>query len=156
VDVIAKSPKKLQGRVVVVESIYHQPANDQPKVVDNSYLCRIDSDEQAYGPRRAEVGEAWQPLDVGWIKCASVMAIRNEEGKFTQTIPTEDQIAEAEAKVIEVGIQDGVPGPMSSKVFSFAVLSTQQSLRIPPSNLSNYRIRCVKGTARYSISLFPK
>lgn len=149
-DHSSKPPRQLKGQIVVVETAYHQPINDQAKVVDNSYSCKIDSTEQPYGPRRVAVGEEWVPLDIGWIAEAGLMLLRNEEGRFTQKIPTEEERGEANAKVLELGFKVGeVITPISP-------IPPRQSIRSIPFDLKNLYIRSRKGQAKYTITLFPR
>jgi hypothetical protein len=132
--------------ITVVQTVYHQPAGEEPTAVTLQYVRPLETSEQPY-VRKIKVGESWQPLDLGWIEQPGMILLVNDEGKFTQTIPTPEERAEAEAKVVEVGL--GSPPWLIPPQGSFLGMSSGIGRRL-------VNLRCQKGTARVTIHVYPR
>lgn len=138
-----------RSRLVVVETVYCQPPDTPGVANETRYSKFLETDEQIYGPRRMISGEEWKPLDCGWINEASMLTITNEEGKHLQKNPTQEEQAVINARIIELGVITGV------ETVPFAKIPPRESLRLTPTNLSRWVIRCCKGKAKALITLFP-
>lgn len=135
-------------RLAVVENIYFIPPGEQPTGISNRHERKLLSDEQPY-IRHAKLGVEWTKLDTGWLKKGSTLAIRNEEGLALQTIPTDEQTQEIDAKVIEVSLRgDGV--------VDLLLLPRGDSCRFCPLNPETIFLRCRRGKARVNITLYPE
>jgi len=89
-------------------------------------------------------------LDPGWITGeVSLLVIKNEEGQFTQSIPTDEMKKEAESKVIEMGVES------ESKVIPFGKICAGEDLPVAPIDLATLRIRSRSGKTRYRVSIYP-
>lgn len=65
------------GWLIVVSSVYHRTGEEgATEPVDARYKVGLQTDEQPY-LRTTSAGEAWQPVDMGWIKAASLISIEN-------------------------------------------------------------------------------
>ena len=88
------------NRVTVVDTINHQLTNGKPKCVVSRFSMSCASDEEAYS-RRMKVGEAWMPLDFGYIDAASMVVLENEADIHVVNL-TEAEKAEAAKRIVEV------------------------------------------------------
>jgi hypothetical protein len=135
--------------VTVVETVYHQPFNSEPTSQSSAFSRPLETAEQPYR-RSLVVGEAWQPLDLGWLKNVGVgmLCISNEEGRHPQTVPTAEELAETKARVVEVAY--GCESPDGWEV------PPGESLRACPSNAGALQIRCRHGVAQVTIFAIPR
>jgi hypothetical protein len=139
----------INDRITVVERVYHQIIGEQATSVESRYSFDLETTEQPY-KRIGSIGDQeWEPLDFGWLGTnVGLILLSNEEGKYLQTNPTEEEQAETAQRVIEVSFQAGE---------SSWIVPPRQSMRVM---LSPYRsclplIRCRKGRARYVLHAFP-
>ncbi len=155
------------GKITVVESIYHRPGPNQPmSQVPIQFSRDCHTDEQTYGPRQIRVGPEWQPIELGWFKDqplnVGMIVLVNNEGRFTQRVPTEEERAEAASKVIEVGILIGQDdgsfhkGPLIDIILPFAIVIPTEGQRLTPADPLLLRIRCRNGIARCTLTIFPR
>lgn len=136
-----------KARLVVVESVYFQQAAEDPITMGSSFSRQLDSTEQPYR-RIFQVGEEWQRLDSGWLAGASLLMIHNQKNPWSAN-PTEEQLREARAKVLEIGyVIDGGARPRW-QVFP------GESLRGCPVGLEHIWLRCLKGSTRVVLNLIP-
>lgn len=135
-----------QARLVVVETVYHQPADAEPTAAESRFGRWLTTDEQPY-VRRGRIGEEWQPLvaaEACWLDQSSMVVITNQEGGF-HLQPTEQQQAEMDARVLEVGREGSV----------LLVVPPGESARFQPWDLTALRVRCRSGEAKYTVAIFP-
>jgi len=138
-----------RSRLVVVENVYHQPADGFPTTAmgDTSRFHReLDSDEHPYERHKVAKGE-WEPIDHGWVDRCGMLLVRNDEGHFSVN-PTAEQVAEVLSRVIEVSFCD-------SQTPSILVPPTE-TCRFYPTDVKQMRLRCREGTARYTLYLIPE
>jgi hypothetical protein len=152
--------------LTVVGSFYHQGSGQQPTSQDIRYSRQLRSNEQAY-IRNTKIGEDWQPLDFGWVKVPGFFVLTNNEGKFTGAQPTDRERQEARTHIIEFGIvsellSQGLTKPKGRDMFSEPLCPEQPVLLSfilpgealswsPATDPAQLRIRCRKGTARYTL-----
>lgn len=143
---------KAKDRISVVERIIYQAltVGEQPYAVEHTfYRDLVTSDEQVY-ERKLKVGEEWQPLDLGWGKDwerIGLVYVENLEGQFKQLQPTEEEQAEANAKVLELSY-DGV----SDEAW---LVPPKETFRGYPAEPGRLMIRCQSGMARIMVRIFP-
>lgn len=140
------------NRLAVVENVYFHPVDDDAIQIESVYNRFIKSDELPYS-RTTNVDGEWKQLEPGWVQEASLLIVRNLEGRFTQTIPTPEERKEAEAKVLVLAVS-----LQTSKepTMPIAVLLPGESLRYTPWDCTKLWIRCQAGTAKYNFQFFPK
>jgi hypothetical protein len=141
----APSPA-LRDRLLVVESIFHQSPGEDPYVTEHRFARSLQTKEQPF-TRKTTAGENWKSLDCGWIERAGMLFIINEEGKFRQTNPTEEELREAAKKIIEVSFTTNT---------DVWLILPGESMRAYPSNIRNLLVRCRSGTARITAHIFPE
>jgi hypothetical protein len=149
-------------RLVVVETVYHQPPQGSPQAAESRWLRTLASDEQPY-VRRVKIGEAWQPLDHGWLAVCSLALVANEAVKFA-VVPTGEQRQEAAAQVLEVAFALPDAGkqkrtmhdPPLPPLTPVLEVPPGESLRCSPLDLETVRLRCRKGVATVLLTLYPK
>lgn len=148
----------MSGHVTIVSTVYHRAS---PHDESTSVLCNfgrdLASDEQPCGPRTVKVGEEWQPLELGWLKdCVGMVIITNEEGRFPQRKPSEEEKAEAAERMLQVAVVMMVDWATEHLTVPFALVLPTETLCFCPADASALRVRCRKGTAKVTITLLPK
>lgn len=138
-----------RGRITVVDQVYHQNPGQDPTVASSKFSRLLDSTEQAY-VRRTKVGETWSLVDRGWIESCSLMVVENLEGQSFAVVPTPEERAEVEARVVELG----TPGE-DGRIVPFALVRPGLSGRFEPYDVRRVLLRCRSGVAQYTVTLFP-
>lgn len=141
-----------RARLTVIETVAHQQVGQAPFSLGVPYQRWLESQEERYS-RTLKVGEEWTPLDCGWVKEASLLLIRNEEGSYRTRNPTEEEKAVTAAKVLEVAAWLGEDILVME---TLDVVGPQESIRRIPARLDNLMIRCRSGVARYRILVVPR
>lgn len=134
--------------LTVVQSYYHQQEGMQPTQIEARYTRELKTDEQPY-VRHFKVGETWDKLDTGWLTDCSLLIVKNNEGRFTDRIPTPAQLQEALARVVEIGL--GI-GPVSPCL----LVHPNESHPLHVVSLDEVWLRCANGEARVSVMAFPR
>ncbi len=137
----------LKSRLTVVESLYHQASGEEGVMVSSSFSRNLESDDQAYGPRRLKATEEWQPLDCGWVEEIGMISVTNEEGKHLQVNPTEEEKEALAKKVLEISLS-----PRASWYF---LIPPGESFRGYPSAQKLW-IRSQSGITRFSNFVIPR
>lgn len=140
------------SRLAVVENVYFHPQNDDAVQIESVYNRFLKSDELPYS-RTTNVGTEWKQLEPGWVQEASLLIVRNLEGRFTQMIPTPEERREAEAKVLVLAVSTQVS---KEPTIPIALLLPGESLRYTPWDCTKLWIRCQVGVAKYNFQFFPK
>jgi len=137
----------IPSRLVVVETAYYQPINESPLAVESRYSRELETDEQLY--QRFKVAtEKWEALDKGWIGShPGLLLIQNTEGQNLQLKPTKEEKKELSQHVLELSLENN---PTMAWL-----IPPGESMRAYPSDISSLLIRCQKGTAKYTLTLFP-
>lgn len=151
------------SRLTVITTVSFQPKDGPPTSNGKPFDRVVKTDEQPYGPRRLKVGEEWTQLETGWLSEAGHVVIENDEGYWTQKQPTKEERAEAESKVLELCLMPPEePGgrtmhsPPRTKPWCQWEVPPRESHRGTPSYLKGFMIRCRKGTARFTVTIYPK
>lgn len=67
-------------RLTVVGSVYYL-SDEESSEVTARFTREIKSSEQVY-PRRLQVGNEWEPLDIGWLDSCGMLCIENRAPKI--------------------------------------------------------------------------
>lgn len=152
-------------RITVVGTAYHQSHGNAPVSVNPSYSRILKSDEQVYH-RRLTVGEGWVPLDTGWVKEGSLLVVENV-GVMRATHPTAAEKEQDAARILVVAVvpepptnppvrtHHSSPAPPTEPA-SFASVPVGEHLRLPPSDMGRFRVRCAAGSTGVIVTAFPK
>lgn len=135
-------------RITVQERVYHQNAGDQPTLVEHQFERTLRSDEQPY-QHRTKITEDWRPLGESWIERASVVMIKNNEGRFSVN-PTPQERAVADRKVVEIGVLVG------EEVVPVMLVYPNECERFTPIDFRAVRVRCRHGMASCVVSILPE
>jgi len=148
----------MSGRLTITEQIVHySDETQQPTEFSPPHLVRaLKSDAQPYGPRHLVIGEEWQPLEVGWLKDVELgmLVIINREGVGLPVQPTAEEREEIRGRVIQIAIE-----PLAAGAYTiFTQIKPGRSVRfdIWPANIRRYVLRCVKGSAKCTLMLYPE
>ena len=148
-ELIRVTPRPpLRGRMTVVDKVYHQPMKGEAYCCECTFERWLDDDESVYS-RKIRASEGWKQIHLGWFsddgKPVGMLVIRNDEGKYLQRIPSEEEKVSLSEKVLEVGTHD-------SPLF---LVSPGESLRAVPSG-QNLFVRCLGGECSFTVFAFPK
>lgn len=141
------------NRITVVDTVYHQSGNLPPTSANNRYGFQLETDELPYGRPPKVVGEKWVAVDLGWFGegGSGLISISNLGGEKTGKNPTPEEKAAEDDRVLEVSLAGGAPG--DSAVW---LVRPGHHFRGWPSDPNALRVRCRKGTTRYSVMIYPK
>lgn len=141
----------VKNRATVVEQLYHRAFGDQPVQFESRYSRELKSNEQAY-ERRLTIGDQWEDFDTGWIRRIGIFAIRNEEGRNLQRIPTKEERGEIDGRIVEIFfVSEGASAPFP-----------EAHLRVYPGETAKgcpavkMKVRCRSGTARCTVFVVPE
>lgn len=135
-----------KGRLNVIEQIYHQQAESEPTNVEEKYGQILESEEEPY-KKKLNIGEEWTALETGGFSEASLVIIRNMEGRYNLVHPTQAQIELVKERILDVGFL--VPSP------HIYVIPTT-SARFCPGSLTKIHLRCRKGSCKVQVLIVPK
>lgn len=144
-------PPALKSRLTVICTVYHQPLAEGAASAESHFARWLETDEQPC-IRRLKATPEWQPIEGLWLTESGMLCLTNDEGRFPQVQPTDEERRAAATKVLEVGVlmESGVP------VTLFARILPGESARFQPHDLTALRIRCRAGVAKYTASVFPR
>lgn len=142
------NPAKVPDRLTINLTMHHEHSGDSPHSIQSIMWGYLETSDQTWS-RRGEIGEAPEPIPLGWFSDMSqigYVVVENLEGKNEQLRPSKEQQAETAGRVIQIGADSGLqllvrPG------------WPQQFL---PAELTGLTMRCRSGIARYRLTLFPK
>ncbi len=137
----------MRDRITVVEQVTYQQNNREPNSSRNTYVRYVESAEQLYHRIEVIATEEWQPLIPNgcWILNVGCLLIISEGTKFILQ-PTEEEQAEADAKILEI---------TDCRDNSWLVYP-KETFRGSPTHPEELLIRSQSGEARYTITVFPK
>lgn len=136
--------KPAKGNITIVERIYHRIVGENPIVEDTTFSKELQTDEQVY-QRRCRVSETPEPLDLGWFQDkpqdVGYIRITNDEGKFLQVQPTEEEKAETASHMLLLSGFKIEPG---------------DSFRAIPLDVTKLRICSASETTRFTLTVYPR
>ena len=151
-----KSEAPIPDRLTVVETVYHRSIGQEPSMFDSRFSRELKTRDQPYGPRRLVATEKWALVDLGWVKSAGMIVVRNEEGQHLQANPTEQERAETRRKVLEIAWQETVDNPEIEEPSNYSwLVPPGESFRGYPA-CSKLLIRCRSGNAKYTLFVVPE
>lgn len=134
------------ARLTVVGHVYHQQRDSSPVASDIQFESNLDTDEQPY-VRNAKVGEQWEKLDYGWIKEASYILLKNDEGKLGFVNPTEMEKQDVLGRIVEISFNGQDPD---------ILIHPMESLPFRAADINRVWIRSRKDRARIVINIYPR
>lgn len=136
------------GTLTVIETVYYRPLGEEATAVDTRFSQSLVGDEQVY-ERRCRASESMEALDLGWFaeKPDSIGYVRiaNDEGKFLQVNPTDEQRKESSEKILILSV-DGI---------AFDRIIPGDSRRISPPDATSISIESASGVTRFTINIYP-
>lgn len=146
----AISEPRTPARITVVENIYYHVRGESPMLVNSRYVRTMQTTEQAYGPRRVQVGEEWTRLDLGWVKRCGMLHLENVEGRSFAVIPTPSQLQDLMMNgLVEIACSEDTP------TTPHFYLPPRESMRVVPISATAMWARCRKGTVRLLLTAIP-
>lgn len=148
--IATKKPKPIaQDALIVTEQIAHRKAGSDARAFETRKMRALKTKEQPYERQMVATAE-WMPLDLGWLagKPLGMLAIRNDEGKPTQVLPTLDQRTEVAAKVLQVAY--------NAREDEGWLVDPGMSMRGVPSDPSALQVRSLSGEIEFTIWASPE
>lgn len=139
------------ARIAFVGTLYHQLLDEaeDPTSVEIQFSRPTLSREQTYF-RKFRATETTRTLDIGWLTedayPVGMIIISNLEGRSLQEIPTAEQLAEIQSRVVHLQPKDSV---------ATMTVRPGESLPFSLSNPAEWYIWCAHGTAQCTIHVFP-
>lgn len=150
----------IPNRLTVVDRIYYQEIGQPIYDLETKYAVQLQSKNHQVYEKRMRAGEQWKPLNIQWedmdgnpITQCSELIIRNEEGVFQHTIPTEEEKQEARERVLEIALERSLQD--GEIVEPILIVAPGTVMRCQPFALNGFQVRCRKGTARFTLILIP-
>lgn len=138
-------PGEMKNRLIVVDTVFHQGAMEQPTAAESRFARWLDTDEQPC-VRKSKVGQDWKPLcDGGWLTQVGMLLLSNDEGRFL-VVPTPKEEKEMAARILDVAQGET----------AVARVRPGESLRFEPVDLQGLRLRCQAGVAKYTVTMIPR
>lgn len=150
--------------LTVVETVVHAVPSGEPTEVACRYEVQLRTREQVYR-REMTVDVGWRSLDLGWVgDRVSIVHLSNREGERYDVTPTEEQRADVEDRVIEIGVAVTEVGkdatqwdPPTSVIMPLMAIPPRESMRFRPVGaFDRLRVRCRRGSARVTVVAFPE
>lgn len=136
----------MPDRITVVEAVYFEGSGQEPISWHTNGSRLVTEPEQAY-QRRIKVGPDWTTLDLGWIAAPGMILIRHERPRYPVVLPSQEQRAEDEARMILV---------RSSPQEAGWRVPVGESFRGSPVDPSQLEIRCDSGETFITFVILPK
>lgn len=132
-----------KARIVVTQTITHVPPRGEPTSIAVGTARNCRSDELPY--RRPSgsfvVGGEWRAIDLGWLAedpaQIGQVALYNTEGTTLEKIPTPEERAEIDRRVVEVAVVDCAGDPIPT-----FLVRPGDVFRGEPTDVGRLRVRC--------------
>jgi hypothetical protein len=135
-----------KGRITRVVTTYYQSmTKGEGPICQNFRQSRPCHSEERPYLRTMKIGEAWQALDLGWLKGAALALLEVRNAAETATLAP-DGNHRTKAPAVEVRMDGGPP---------FAFLAPGDLASFVPSAPSLLQVRCRAGTTRVALAAYP-
>ncbi len=135
------------GRIVVVETVYHQQAGADPVSTESRYAAELTTDEQPFS-RVLKVGEEPVKLDA-WLTDSRLIHIAVLKSHHQRKPDAEERAARA-AMMLEVSCGDREGGRAADWL-----VAPGESMRARPASLDSIRLRSQSGILKVAVTVFP-
>ena len=141
-----------RDRVTLTGHIHYEHHGDEPHSIN--YVCSYFTETQGeVYKRRITVGQEWRSLPLGWFAeddlPIGLIVIINQEGTIEpSTVPTEEEKADVEKRIIELRLNVGA----CRFIYIHPRLVFSMVLKHP----DEVQLCCQHGEARCAIHIFPK
>jgi hypothetical protein len=143
---------KPPGKLVVVESVYHQRRDAQPAAAESRFSRWLATDAPAYVDEFTAEAE-WQPVQMGRVKAAGMVVAENLEGTDLVRVPTPEQRAEVASRVLAVAFL--LPGEAPSALLARLAIPPGESARFQPAAGVTVYLRAAAGQVRARVTTIP-
>lgn len=138
-----------RDRLTMVLSLHHeQPGNDTHSVESRCWKLLDNPADQERQTKRIKVDENWSALWLGDLEPDQVgyIVVENNEGRFLQVNPTDEERLDISKRVVEIGL---------AGVATLLVLPGFPQ-QLYPQHVEGIRLRCQHGVAKCRVTIFPK
>ena len=136
-----------RNRLTCVLNLYHEQHGEQPTGMRLTFSESLSVNAERY-QRRMRVTEQAIPLDLGWFKPDEVglILVENLEGLHLQVHPSDEERADLELRVLEVGEPDCSCWFIPPRRFLLGYSSDPGSITV----------RSQHGTIKMGITIYPR
>jgi hypothetical protein len=139
-----------KDRLTCVLTVTHQSHGSDHKVCDIRFADSLESKDEEMLIRPMKIDKDWKPLETHWLDGkVGYIVLENRVGKEIQARPTQEEREFMKGQIIEVIHKDMVG--MKGIIRPNRVLGP-----IEFENVQDLVVRCVQGTAKLRIHIFPK
>lgn len=134
-----------RNRFTCVLNLYHEQTGEQPAGARLAFSDGLQYGIQRY-QRHYVIGEEPAPLDLGWFRPHEVgfVLLENLEGLNLPTLPSDEELADINSRVIEVRYGEPMLLP-PRRFFPFCFLYPER-----------VKVSCLHGKAKLGLTLFPR
>lgn len=138
-----------RDRLTVLNKVYHSTRGQSPRLFDHGYSVPLLGEEHQPYERQGYAIESWEHLDLGWMnnENAGLLVIINNEGKFLDRYPTDEERENSAKRVLELGYSNSSPRWL---------IPPQCQMQAWPSEIEDLCIRSSFEQARFTLLVFPK
>lgn len=142
------------GRIVVVESIYHQLPGEQPVGTERRFARTLATDDQP-AERRVTVTGTWALIPFGWLApgAVSFLTVYNREGQDLAVVPSAAAAAETRKRVIHIAFAGD---DTAAALIPALEIPPGEAARIPLHPAARPYARCPAGAARADVAVYPR
>lgn len=139
--------KTIPDRLTQTLNVYHIHAGEQPHAIQIAVNRELETSDEVY-TRRLTASEAWQEIDLGWLKDKSgSICIENLEGRSRQFNPTPEEKQAASGRTIE--LSNGNPDGL------IILVRPTWPICFEPKQ-SKLFVRCQSDKASFRLTAFPR
>ena len=168
--------------LTTVEQVHYTMPGENPLSVTHRSSVFLTSQEQPYS-RKVPLKPEWEPLDTGWITEPGILLLENKGGITGPLNPTAAEKAVERSRIVEiccrpeVTLQRVPPPPRKGPPRTMhdeplpeeedtieeklrypvdILLLPGESLRLRPTDIAQWRVRCLTAGAQVYLTLLPR
>lgn len=137
-------------RITVVEHVYYQRPGEPVTGPEPARFSRKLAGDDQPVDRTVKLEADWRPLDTFWLESAGHLVLHNSTKRIPGKVPTEEERAEFESRIIEWGVTDS-----DGEVIVIGTMGPGETARFSPRDPGAIRVRCLAGKAKLTYYMVP-
>ena len=138
------TPVHDQDRLTARLDVYYEQIGATPSQVSCSFVSLLPKSEEQVYIRKIDIGEEWEPLDLGWVENVGTVVLENRKKVF-QTVPTEEEQESEEKKVVYIrNKKETIGWAIPAGGFFMAVTRGEE-----------IEVRCLSGSTKAVVNVLP-
>ena len=133
-----------QDRLTARLDVYYEQSGTTPSQISASFVSLLPKSEEQVYTRKINIGEEWEPLDLGWVENVGTIVLENRKAIF-QTVPTKEETEAEEKKVVYIrNKKETIGWAIPAGGFFMAVTRGEE-----------IEVRCLSGSTKAVVNVFP-